>query len=169
MPVGQGYSNGMESRASEHGQPAAEPAAEAPERTAGVAGDVAQVLALQRTIGNRRTAALVSGSSQRRISLLEILGPPNNGQAVHETLTLLAVEQAKKELADKGADPAELMSEFKRGRCRTRTRGRIGPRLRPQSHAQRPQHDVGGRSRGAAVRQPADTNNYSSAQSGSRT
>ena len=113
MPAGQGYSNRMESRASEHGQPAAEAAAEAPERAAGAAGAVAQVLALQRTIGNRRTAALVSGSSQRRISRYKILGPFDKGQAVHETLTLLAVKQAKQALVAKGADPGELMSDFK--------------------------------------------------------
>jgi hypothetical protein len=101
----------MESR--EH-----EPAAEAPESApeaagrAAVGGAVAQVLGLQRTIGNRRTAALVAGAPTRRLSRYKILGPFDKGQAVHETLTLMAVKRAKQALIDKGVEPGELMADF---------------------------------------------------------
>jgi len=105
----------MESRATEPAQAAPESAPEPPLRvaTGGGIGAAAQVLGLQRAIGNRRTAALVAGAPKRGISRYKILGPFDKGQAVHETLTLLAVKQAKQALEAKGADPGELMSEFK--------------------------------------------------------
>ncbi len=104
----------MESRAAEPERAAPESAAELPARAAAAAsGPAAHLLGLQRTIGNRRTAALVAGDADSgRISRYKILGPFNAGQAVHETLTLLAVKQAKQALEAKGADPGELMSDF---------------------------------------------------------
>jgi hypothetical protein len=104
----------MESRASEQAKDAQESAPEAPARLpGGAAGAAAHLLGLQRTIGNRRTAALVAGAGRRQISRYKILGPFDKGQAVHETLTLLAVKRAKQALIDKGADPGELMADFK--------------------------------------------------------
>ena len=55
----------------------------------------------------------MAGAPKRGISRYKILGPFHKGQAVHETLTLLAVKQAKQALEAKGADSGELMSEFK--------------------------------------------------------
>ena len=100
------------SRASEagHAQPEAAPE---PRSAASAAGQVAQVLGLQRTIGNRRTAALLAGAPTRRLQRYKILGPFDKGQAVHETLTLLAVKRAKDRLEAAGADPGELLSGFK--------------------------------------------------------
>jgi hypothetical protein len=77
-----------------------------------VAGPAAQVLGLQRAIGNRRTAALVGGRPARRISRYKILGPWNSGQAVHETLTLLAVKKAKERLEGAGQSTGDLLSGF---------------------------------------------------------
>jgi hypothetical protein len=65
---------------------------------------VARVLALQRSIGNRATT--------RQLQRYKILGPWNTGQAVHETLTVLAVGEAIHELEAAGIDPGELMAGF---------------------------------------------------------
>lgn len=104
----------MESRAAEHESPAAETAAQAPERLMAAAGPAAQLLSLQRTIGNRRTAAFVAGAPRprRQLARYKIMGPWNSGQAVHETLTLLAIKQAKEKLIAKGEDPGYLLWGF---------------------------------------------------------
>lgn len=62
----------------EHAQPEAAPN---PHAAAGAAGPVARVLGFQRTIGNRRTAALVAGAPTRRLQRYKILGPGNIGEA----------------------------------------------------------------------------------------
>lgn len=100
------------SRASEaeHAEPEA---ASQPRAAAGPSGQVAQILGLQRSIGNRRTAALLTGAPRRRLQRYKILGPFDAGQAVHETLTLLAVKRAKDRLEAAGEDPGELLSGFK--------------------------------------------------------
>jgi hypothetical protein len=153
----------MESRASERAtepDAAAEPAA----RAAGAAGPAAQVLGLQRTIGNRRTAALVAGRPERRISRYKILGPFNAGQAVHETLTLLAVKQAKQALIDKGADPGELMADFKMSAVPdTESMFGYDPVLAHKSHSQFIRGVVWADDpEGLLFDNPRDTTNYSS-------
>jgi hypothetical protein len=70
------------------------------------------VLTLQRRIGNRRTAALVAKAPARRLQRYKILGPWNKGQAVHETLTLLAVGQAIEQLEASGAGRGDLLKGF---------------------------------------------------------
>jgi len=70
------------------------------------------LIGLQRSIGNRRTAALVGRMPQRAISRYKILGPFNSGQAVHETLTLLAVKKAKERLEAAKEAPGDLLSGF---------------------------------------------------------
>jgi hypothetical protein len=64
------------------------------------------VLRLQRAAGNRATT--------RTLQRYKILGPWNKGQAVHETLTVLAVDKAIQSLKDAGIDPGVLLSAFKR-------------------------------------------------------
>jgi hypothetical protein len=64
----------------------------------------ARVLAMQRSIGNRATA--------RQLQRYKILGPWNTGEAVHETLTVLAVGDAIGQLEAEGIDPGELMAGF---------------------------------------------------------
>jgi hypothetical protein len=59
---------------------------------------------MQRSIGNRATT--------RQLQRYKILGPWNTGQAVHETLTVLAVGEAIHELEADGIDPGELMAGF---------------------------------------------------------
>lgn len=76
------------------------------------ASPAARALALQRTIGNRGTAALLGGAPRRQISRYKILGPWNSGQAVHETLTLLAVKRAKERLEAAKQDPGDLLKGF---------------------------------------------------------
>ena len=66
--------------------------------------EVARVLQLQRTIGNRATT--------RQLQRYKILGPWNKGQAVHETLTVLSVGDAIEQLEAEGIDPGELMAGF---------------------------------------------------------
>lgn len=105
----------MESRAAENDRPAPERVLEPPASSVAPVGAAARMLGLQRSIGNRRTAALVAGAPTRRISRYKILGPFNIGQAVHETLTLLAVKRAKEALVAKGTDPGELMTDFDLG------------------------------------------------------
>jgi len=100
----------MESRATEQEHSAPE-SAEAPARVA-EAGPAARMLGLQRTIGNRRTAALVAGAPTRQIARYKIMGPWNSGQAIHETLRLLAIKQAKEKLIAKGEDPGYLLWGF---------------------------------------------------------
>jgi hypothetical protein len=102
----------MESReTSERAEPEREAALAAPAR--GQAGTAERVIGLQRSIGNRRTAALLGGMHQpRAISRYKILGPWDIGSAVHETLTLLAVKQAKERLIAKGEDPGYLLWGF---------------------------------------------------------
>ena len=95
---------------SERAEPEREAALDAPAR--GQAGTIERVIGLQRSIGNRRTAALVGGMQPRAISRYKILGPWNIGEAVHETLTLLAVKQAKERLIAKGEDPGYLLWGF---------------------------------------------------------
>ena len=65
---------------------------------------VSRVLQLQHSIGNRATT--------RQLQRYKILGPWNTGQAVHETLTVLAVGDAIGELEAAGIDPGELMAGF---------------------------------------------------------
>jgi hypothetical protein len=65
---------------------------------------VARMLQLQRSIGNRATT--------RQLQRYKILGPWNTGQAVHETLTVLAVGEAIHELEAAGIDPGELMAGY---------------------------------------------------------
>jgi hypothetical protein len=95
---------------SERAEPEREAALEAPAR--GQAGTIERVIGLQRSIGNRRTAALVGGVRPRAVSRYKILGPWDIGQPVHETLTLLAVKQAKERLIAKGEDPGYLLWGF---------------------------------------------------------
>jgi hypothetical protein len=65
---------------------------------------LSRVLQLQRSIGNRATA--------RQLQRYKILGPWNMGEAVHETLTVLAVGDAIGQLEAEGTDPGELMAGF---------------------------------------------------------
>lgn len=88
---------------SERADTARDATLEAPAR--GQGGAAEHLIGLQRSIGNRRTAALVGGMQTRRLSRYKILGPWNLGEPVHETLTLLAVKQAKEKLIAKGEDP----------------------------------------------------------------
>ena len=89
----------------------AKPPLEAPAR--GQAGRSSALIGLQRSIGNRRTAALVGGMLPRAsISRYKILGPFNKGQAVHETLTLLAVKKAKERLEAAKEAPGDLLTDF---------------------------------------------------------
>jgi hypothetical protein len=105
----------MESSRASKGEHVEAEAAPEPRVGAGAAGQAAQVLGLQRSIGNRRTAALLAGAPTRRLQRYKILGPFNVGQAVHETLTLLAVKQAKERIEAAGVDPGELLSSFDSG------------------------------------------------------
>jgi len=102
----------MESSQASKGEHAEPEAAPEPRLAVGATGQVAQVLGLQRSIGNRRTAALLAGAPTRRLQRYNILGPFNVGQAVHETLTLLAVKQAKERIEAAGVGPGELLSGF---------------------------------------------------------
>jgi hypothetical protein len=95
---------------SERADPERDAPLEAPTR--GQAGTVERLLRLQRSIGNRRTAALVGGTQPRAISRYKILGPFNKGQAVHETLTLLAVKKAKERLEAAKEAPGDLLKDF---------------------------------------------------------
>jgi hypothetical protein len=96
---------------SERAEPQPEAALEAPAR--GQAGTIERVIGLQRSIGNRRTAALLGGMQPRAsISRYKILGPFNKGQAVHETLTLLAVKKAKERLEAAKEAPGDLLKDF---------------------------------------------------------
>jgi hypothetical protein len=95
---------------SERADPDREAALEAPTR--GQAGTVECLIGLQRSIGNRRTAVLVGGMQPRAISRYKILGPWNKGQAVHETLTLLAVKKAKERLEAAKEAPGDLLKDF---------------------------------------------------------
>jgi hypothetical protein len=97
-------------RTSERADPQREAALEAPAR--GQAGLAEHLIGLQRSIGNRRTAVLVGGMQPRAISRYKILGPFNKGQAVHETLTLLAVKKAKERLEAAKEAPGDLLSGF---------------------------------------------------------
>ena len=73
----------------------------------------AAVLALQRAIGNRQTTRIVTGHPRgRSLQRYKILGPWNKGQAVHETLTVLAVGKAIEMLKASGTDPGPLLKGF---------------------------------------------------------
>jgi hypothetical protein len=96
---------------SERAEPQPEAALEAP--AGGQAGTIERVIGLQRSIGNRRTAVLLGGMQPRAsIARYKILGPWNLGEPVHETLTLLAIKQAKERLVAKGEDPGYLLWGF---------------------------------------------------------
>jgi len=95
---------------SESAEPAPEAPLQAPMR--GQAGLAEHLIGLQRSIGNRRTAALVGEMRPRAVSRYAILGPWDIGEPVHETLTLLAVKQAKENLIAKGEDPGYLLWGF---------------------------------------------------------
>jgi hypothetical protein len=95
---------------SERAEAESEAVLEAPAR--GQGGAVERLLGLQRSIGNRRTAALVGGMQSRAIARYKILGPFNKGQAVHETLTLLAVKKAKERLEAAKESPGDLLKDF---------------------------------------------------------
>jgi hypothetical protein len=96
---------------SERAEPGSEAPIEAPGR--GQGGAVERLIGLQRSIGNRRTAALVGAMRPRAaISRYKILGPWNTGQAVHETLTLLAVKKAKERLEAAKEPTGDLLSGF---------------------------------------------------------
>ena len=73
----------------------------------------AAALALQRAIGNRATNRVLAGPPRvRTLSRYKILGPWNKGQAVHETLTVLAVGRAIAILKAEGRDPGPLLKDF---------------------------------------------------------
>jgi hypothetical protein len=74
------------------------------------ASEPGRVLQLQRAIGNRRTGALVRRAHGRQLQRYKILGPWNSGQAVHETLTVLAVGDAIEQLEANGIDPGDLLA-----------------------------------------------------------
>jgi hypothetical protein len=83
-----------------------------PARASGAAD---AILRLQRSVGNRRTAAMVHAAPARQLQRYKILGPWNAGQAVHETLTLLAVGKAIEQLKAAGKDRGELLEGFDTG------------------------------------------------------
>jgi hypothetical protein len=71
------------------------------------------LLALQHTIGNRRLSRLVAARAPgRTLQRYKILGPWNKGQAVHETLTVLAVGRAIATLKAMGKPLDSLLSSF---------------------------------------------------------
>ncbi|MEO8687205.1 MAG: hypothetical protein ABI611_03170 [Solirubrobacteraceae bacterium] len=98
---------------SERADPDPDTTREAPAR--GQGGAIEHLIGLQRSIGNRRTAALVGGMQPRAVSRYKILGPFNKGQAVHETLTLLAVKKAKERLEAAKEAPGDLLKDFNAG------------------------------------------------------
>lgn len=71
------------------------------------------VLALQRAVGNRATGRILTRHPRGRVlQRYKILGPWNKGEAVHETLTVLAVSRAIAALKSQGKDPGPLLSGF---------------------------------------------------------
>lgn len=121
----------------------------------GQAGPVERLIGLQRSIGNRRTAALVGGMQPRTIARYKILGPWNQGQAVHETLTLLAVKQAKERLEAAKEAPGDLLDGFNaKAVPDTSAKVRLRPRqCRRVARAVHSRRGVGRRPGGPAVRQ----------------
>jgi hypothetical protein len=75
-------------------------------------GPADAVLGLQRSAGNRRTAALVGATPSRRLQRYKILGPWNKNQSVHETLTVLAVRKAIDQLKATHKDTGDLLKGF---------------------------------------------------------
>lgn len=79
---------------------------------AGATCTPAGILGLQRAIGNRRTTAVLSRAPARSLARYKIMGPWASGQAVHETLTVLAVGKAIEKLKAAGSKPGDLLDKF---------------------------------------------------------